>query len=183
MRCFSSLILTLSLLGCKAEEDPIQDCAHEESAQDLVSTSLVPDWQTELIYTAADLGLEREEGISDEEENLPVLRERIQAWDCLDLSWWSPAGPRKVVQIWTDETECSLFERAEVEYFPCDSHEGDDDPYRDKDQDGYYESEGDCDDGDMDAYPDATEICDDSDNNCDGLIDEGLVCEEADTLD
>ena len=39
---------------------------------------------------------------------------------------------------------------------------------------GYVEQGGDCDDGDFDINPTVTEVCDLVDNNCDGVIDEGL---------
>ena len=183
MRFFFPVVMTLSLCAC-AEEEPVKNnCSNEEAARNLVPTDVAPDWETELLYTAADLGLERESGPAESTDTLPVLRERLEVWDCLDLSWWSPAGHRKVVQIWVDETDCALYERASVEYYPCDSHAGQDDPYRDRDQDGFYESEGDCDDLDEDAFPTASEICDDTDNDCNGLIDDDVVCDEADVLD
>ncbi len=183
MRWFFPLVLPLGLAACKTAEDVALDCAHEESARNLVPTDTVPDWQASLEYTAADLGLEREVDPGTEADVAPVLRERIEAWDCLDLSWWNPAGPRKVVQIWVDETDCALFERASVEYYPCDSHAGQDDPHRDVDQDGFYESEGDCNDLDESAFPEASELCDDVDNNCDGHIDEDLVCDEGQLIE
>ena len=43
----------------------------------------------------------------------------------------------------------------------------------DADGDGYLAS-ADCDDGDADSYPGADEVCDGVDNDCDGLIDEGV---------
>ena len=46
--------------------------------------------------------------------------------------------------------------------------------YLDLDGDGYTE-EVDCDDTNAVVFPGATEICDDIDNNCDGVIDEGLA--------
>ena len=45
--------------------------------------------------------------------------------------------------------------------------------YRDDDQDGVY-SYLDCDDNDSSVYPNAPEVCDGKDNDCNGLIDEGL---------
>ena len=38
----------------------------------------------------------------------------------------------------------------------------------DGDEDGFLESEGDCDDGDANIYPGAPEWCDEEDNDCDG---------------
>jgi predicted outer membrane repeat protein len=39
---------------------------------------------------------------------------------------------------------------------------------------GYVNTGGDCDDGDPDISPVATEICDDLDQNCNGIVDEGV---------
>ena len=50
----------------------------------------------------------------------------------------------------------------------------------DNDGDGHTENEGDCDDGNAQIHPEAEELCDDVDNNCDGVIDEG-VDEDGDT--
>jgi hypothetical protein len=48
----------------------------------------------------------------------------------------------------------------------------------DRDEDGFTESQGDCDDQDPNINPDADEVCDDAiDNDCDGDIDEG--CDQA----
>ena len=46
-------------------------------------------------------------------------------------------------------------------------------PVSDADGDGY-DAEEDCDDQDPDSYPSAEEICDEVDNNCDGVVDEGV---------
>ena len=43
--------------------------------------------------------------------------------------------------------------------------------------DGYVDNDNDCDDSDPDVHPGATEVCDGKDNDCDGQIDEGGVCE------
>lgn len=41
--------------------------------------------------------------------------------------------------------------------------------------DGYISTGGDCDDGESTVNPAGTEVCDALDNNCDGLVDEGLT--------
>ena len=42
------------------------------------------------------------------------------------------------------------------------------------DGNGYSYTQGDCDDSDPTVAPNTTEICDEKDNNCDGLVDEGV---------
>jgi hypothetical protein len=42
-------------------------------------------------------------------------------------------------------------------------------------EDGYTADDTDCDDTNPDAYPDAEEVCDEADNNCDGIVDEGVT--------
>src|SRR5262245_30199681 len=39
---------------------------------------------------------------------------------------------------------------------------------------GYVANDGDCDDADPTIYPRATELCDGKDNDCNGLIDDGI---------
>jgi hypothetical protein len=47
---------------------------------------------------------------------------------------------------------------------------------------GYVANASDCDDDDASVHPGATDVCDLVDNDCDGDIDEGLVCDEPCTL-
>jgi hypothetical protein len=49
-------------------------------------------------------------------------------------------------------------------------------PHTDDDSDGFTEDDGDCNDGNNQIFPGATEICDFIDNDCDGVVDEGLMC-------
>ena len=47
----------------------------------------------------------------------------------------------------------------------------------DDDGDGYSENQGDCNDRNANIFPGAVEICDSLDNDCDGSVDEGNVCQ------
>ena len=105
MMRITMLAFSASLLSCKGATESSSDCQNDESARNRVQTEEVPDWQIELEYTADDLGLEREDPTNVNEPEAAILREHIEAWDCLDLAWWNPSQPRKVVQIWSDETE------------------------------------------------------------------------------
>jgi hypothetical protein len=40
---------------------------------------------------------------------------------------------------------------------------------------GWVADSGDCDDDEETVYPDAPEVCDELDNNCDGVVDEGVL--------
>ena len=173
--------VTIVLAGCAGDVQEPASCANEESARNMVPTTVAPDWETVVSYGDPDMtakSFSNEEAAPEKE-----FRERIQVWDCLDLSWWNPSAPQKVIQIWVDETDCNLFERSYVEMYDCDSHLGDDDPYRDLDGNGVYASEGDCNESDPLTYPDSVEICDNVDNNCDGLVDEDLDCQDIEAID
>ena len=52
----------------------------------------------------------------------------------------------------------------------------------DKDGDGVHKP-ADCDDGDGTVYPGAAEICDDKDNDCNGIVDDTLTCEQCIDMD
>ncbi|MEO1259772.1 MAG: MopE-related protein [Bacteroidota bacterium] len=57
----------------------------------------------------------------------------------------------------------------------CDNQSEITDYCTDDDMDGYNEIEGDCDDADAAISPGAIEICDGIDNDCNGLIDDGVA--------
>ena len=178
MRLFSTLVF---LTACAPSKEERALCANEESARNLVPTHTVPDWESVVTY-GDDGSVARTGDDQDDLDGEFVVRQHIQAWDCLDLSWWNPAEPVKVVQVWFDETECDLYERSIVEFYDCDSHEGEDDVFRDRDSDGVYMSEGDCDDTDPLTHPDGVELCDEVDNNCDGAIDEDGARDDPEAL-
>jgi hypothetical protein len=46
----------------------------------------------------------------------------------------------------------------------------------DDDRDGFTENQGDCNDSRSDIHPGASEVCDGADNDCDLVVDEGIVC-------
>jgi len=176
------MMSTVLVFGaCAGEPQQEPSCANEESARNMVPTTEAPDWETVVTYGDPNMAAKSADNEIAKEE--PMFRERIQAWDCLDLSWWNPSAPKKVVQIWVDETECNLFERSYVEFYDCDSHLGDDDAYRDLDGDGFYITEGDCDESDALTHPDSYEVCDEVDNNCDGRIDEDIDCNDLEAIE
>ena len=74
----------------------------------------------------------------------------IEAWDCIDDSWWAPVEQQKIVQLTHIVEGCAVSE-PELFLYPCGHQEGIDAPYRDYDQDGVMLIEGDCDDFDPDV--------------------------------
>ena len=54
-----------------------------------------------------------------------------------------------------------------------------DQPCLDSDADGYFSCFTDCDDGNADRHPGHAEVCDGIDNDCDGQVDEGIICQGA----
>ena len=184
MRTRFVLSMTVLFSACGGDVQEEATCANEESARNMVPTTVAPDWETVVTYGDPDMAAKSASESEESSEGQELMfRERIQAWDCLDMAWWNPSSPKKVVQIWVDETDCNLFERSYVEIYDCDSHLGDDDAYRDVDGDGFYASEGDCNEADPYTYPESPEICDGIDNNCDGMVDEDLECEDLEALE
>jgi murein DD-endopeptidase MepM/ murein hydrolase activator NlpD len=49
-------------------------------------------------------------------------------------------------------------------------------PLPDNDHDGFTVADGDCDDTNPTVYPGAPELCDGLDNDCDGVVDNGVAC-------
>ena len=175
----SILICSLSILAaCGSDAKDASVCSNEEADINRVPTAIPPDWADTFTLGEGD-GFGKTQGLSSSED---MFRERIEAWDCLDLSWWTPAAPQKVVQIWTDSTDCELFEHSVIEVLACDSHDGSDDLYRDLDGDGFYATEGDCNDENAIVAPDADEVCDAVDNDCDGVTDEYLDCSDIEAV-
>jgi len=159
-------MIALGLMtGCVVEDgDDYDICDDEESVQPAISTSIVPDFEM-----TAPLPVDPNSPWEDSD-----YKRLIQVWDCLDVSWWSDTSPKKVIQVFMDETDCSYYESVYIETWDCFSHEGADAPFRDWDEDGISQSEGDCDDedpttgGDLDN--DGTSDCVDDDG--DGLSEE-----------
>ena len=175
---FFSLIV---FAGCGDEAADGSVCSGEEADINRVPTAIPPDWEAVLVYPESS-ALGRVQGAEPISGSIDY-REYIQAWDCIQMSWWTPSTPRKVVQVWTDDTSCELYETSAIEIFDCDSHDGIDDPYRDLDGDGFYVSEGDCDDESAIKAPGLEERCDSIDNDCDGFADEYLDCSDIEAVD
>ena len=72
---------------------------------------------------------------------------QLEAWDCIDDSWWAPVEQQKIVQLTQVVAGCAVGD-PELFLYPCGHQEGIDAPYRDYDRDGVMLIEGDCDDFD-----------------------------------
>jgi hypothetical protein len=55
---------------------------------------------------------------------------KIEAWDCVDLSWWSDVPPRKNIQVLSWSDTCPGIDYATVEEFECDAADAPDLPHR-----------------------------------------------------
>ena len=114
--------------------------ACEDTAASLTYAT-APDFTTELPADAQERGLAGdwwEEG----------KQYQVEAWDCVDVSWWNPAGEQKVVQVVVLDDSCAGGHIVDFETYDCNSHEGWDAPWRDWDGDGISSYNGDCDDED-----------------------------------
>ncbi len=127
--------------GCM--EGPFEEwleCVGEDEAAPLVDPGVSPDFEVVIEF---DLDQPDDELWEDD-----VGAVKIQVWDCIDLSWWTPVDPQQVIQVFLNNTECGYYETVWTEYYACYSTEGPDAPYRDYDGDGLTLAEGDCDDFD-----------------------------------
>ncbi|MFM7202228.1 MAG: hypothetical protein ACKO6N_15715 [Myxococcota bacterium] len=128
-------LLSGQLMGC----DELSDCRGEEEVYPVMVKAEPSFTYSELVEaTAPPVNVGPEDG----------GKRVIQAWDCIDVNWWAPVPPMKIVMVKSDLNECELFERIQVETYACYSQEGSDRPYRDYDLDGLAPYEGDCDDAD-----------------------------------
>jgi len=117
-------MLLMLEMGCET----LVDCAKEPAAISQVNLDVLPDFSFVLEPDA--------ENFSDLYEDLFDLNENnagevlIEAWDCVDLSWWSPIEEAKVVQLWSNPNSCGDFQNVSLTTHPCFSDEGPDAPYR-----------------------------------------------------
>ncbi len=134
----SCAVTALTLPACSEIFAPNSACENEQPATPIITLSVPPDLDIFVNdpYKDADWW------------NPNVNSVHIQAWDCVDLSWWTPVDPQKIVQVFEDATDCDYYETVWVEYYDCNATEGSDAPYRDYDRDGWTLVDGDCDDFD-----------------------------------
>jgi len=130
------MIAFLYIMACGAEELP---CASEQAASAMVFENVDADFKlVDAVYP----------GDPEEDYLLGEGDITIEAWDCIDLSWWIPSEEGKAVQVWSERNSCGEYTRVELFTFDCHSTEGPDALYRDYDGDGLMAIEGDCDDQD-----------------------------------
>ena len=134
----------LLLFSCEQEKEPCSGTP----AVSLVLGDIAPDFS---ISDAVYPGMDVEPYFAG---NGTVT---IEAWDCVDLAWWTDVGEQKVVQVWSDSASCGYYDTVTLFVYPCGSIQGDDLLYRDLDEDGVRPIDGDCDDTNPEVG-----ICDDA---------------------
>jgi hypothetical protein len=113
--------------------------------------------------------------------------------DCDDTNPAIHPDAQELCSGGTDEDCDGLTDEDDRESCPPALLDGDGDRYCpegvDRDENGDCLGDGeetgpaDCDDADASRHPGAVEICNERDDNCDGQVDEGLLCENEDPLD
>ena len=101
--------------------------------------------------------------------------------DCDDADATTYPGALELCDGLDNDCDPTTDEEADEDgdgYAVCEGDCDDTDPLvspEDLDGDGYTGCDGDCDDADMDIHPGAVEDHDAVDNDCDGMVDEGLL--------